>query len=108
MNGDSLQLTTVGFSGELDGDGHTIKNIIKNLADAEINRIAMFYTNKGTIKNLNIENINVTSDKETSYPEGIIAQINEGTIENYTVSGNVSLLLKDIIILWEELLEIIY
>lgn len=91
FTGDTLQFTTTVFTGELDGNGHTIKNITKNLANEDINKIAMFYTNEGTIKNLNIENINVTSDKETSYPEGIIAQINEGTIENCTISGNVTI-----------------
>ena len=91
FTGDTLQFTTTVFTGELDGNGHTIKNITKNLATEEINKIAMFYSNKGTIKNLTIENINVTSDKETSYPEGIIAQINEGTIENCTISGNVTI-----------------
>lgn len=91
FTGDTLQFTMVNFTGELDGNGHTIKNITKNLATEDINRIAMFYTNKGTIKNLNIENINITSDKETSYPEGIIAQINEGIIENCTVSGNITI-----------------
>lgn len=91
FTGDTLQFTTTVFTGELDGNGHTIKNITKNLATEDIHKIAMFYTNKGTIKNLTIENINVTSDKETSYPEGIIAQINEGTIENCIVSGNVTI-----------------
>ena len=91
FTGDTLQFTTTVFTGELDGNGHTIKNITKNLANEDINKIAMFYTNEGTIKNLTIENINVTSDKETNYPEGIIAQINEGTIENCTVSGNVTI-----------------
>ena len=91
FTGDTLQFTTTVFTGELDGNGHTIKNITKNLATEDINKIAMFYSNKGTIKNLTIENINVTSDKETSYPEGIIAQINEGTIENCTISGNVTI-----------------
>ena len=91
FTGDTLQFTTTVFTGELDGNGHTIKNITKNLATKDINKIEMFYTNKGTIKNLTIENINITSDKETSYPEGIIAQINEGTIENCIVSGNVTI-----------------
>ena len=91
FTGDTLQFTTTVFTGELDGNGHMIKNITKNLATKDINKIAMFYSNKGTIKNLTIENINVTSDKETSYPEGIIAQINEGIIENCTVSGNVTI-----------------
>lgn len=91
FTGDTLQFTTTVFTGELDGNGHTIKNITKNLSTEDINKIAMFYTNKGTIKNLTIENINITSDKETSYPEGIIAQINEGTIENCIVSGNVTI-----------------
>ena len=91
FTGDTLQFTTTVFTGELDGNGHTIKNITKNLANEDINKIAMFYTNEGTIKNLTIENINVTSDKETNYPEGIIAQINEGTIENCTISGNVTI-----------------
>ena len=91
LEGDTILYTTTGFTGELDGNGHTIKNITKNLANDETERIAMFYTNEGTIKNLNIENINIISDKDTSYAEGIIAQVNKGTIENCTISGNVTI-----------------
>lgn len=92
FKGENLQLTTVAFTGELDGDGHTIRNITKNLTDAEINKIALFYTNEGVIKNLNIENINVTtSNRDTTYPDGIFAQVNRGTIENCTTSGNVTI-----------------
>lgn len=91
LEGNTLLYTTTGFTGELDGNGHTIKNITKNLVKDATERIAMFYTNEGTIKNLNIENMNITSDKEVSYPEGIIAQVNKGTIENCTVSGNVTI-----------------
>lgn len=91
LEGDTLLYTITGFTGELDGNGHTIKNITKNLANDETERIVMFYTNEGNIKNLNIENINIISDKDTSYPEGIIAQVNKGTIENCTISGNVTI-----------------
>ena len=90
FQGESMRLNTITFSGELDGNGHSIKNVSGNNLET-INRIAMFYTNEGMIKNLNIENINVNiiADEETAYQEGIFARINQGTIENCTTSGNI-------------------
>lgn len=92
FNGGSMRLNAITFSGELDGAGHTIRNVGENDL-GEISRIAMFYTNNGTIKNLNIENINVNivADEDVNYQEGIFAQINQGTIENCTTSGNINI-----------------
>ena len=92
FKGASIRLNSITFSGEIDGDGHTIKNVSGN-DPAESRRIAMFYTNEGTIKNLNIENINVNivADEDVYYQEGILAQINQGTIENCTTSGNINI-----------------
>ncbi len=90
FNGESMLLNSGTFSGELDGNGHSIKNVGGNSLE-KTTRIAMFDANEGTIKNLNIENIhvNVITGKETAIQDGIFAKINLGTIENCTTSGNI-------------------
>ena len=90
FRGGPIRLNSIIFTGELDGNGHSIINPGVNEIE-QSTHFSMFYINEGTIKNLNIENINIISDKDTSYPEGIIAQVNKGTIENCTISGNVTI-----------------
>ena len=68
-----INWTSKSFSGNLDGNGHTIRGLNK----------ALFSTMSGTVSNLNI-NGDVTS-------QGILAiTINSGTVENVTVSGSVN------------------
>ena len=65
--------TSKTFSGNLDGNGHTIRGLNK----------ALFSTMSGTVSNLNI-NGDVTS-------QGILANtIKNGTVENVTISGSVN------------------
>ena len=65
--------TSKTFSGNLDGNGHTIRGLNK----------ALFSTMSGTVSNLNI-NGDVTS-------QSILANvINNGTVENVTISGSVN------------------
>ena len=73
------------YSGTFDGGGHTIRNIkIKNDAtyyNGLFGRIA----GGGTVKNLTVENANLTTSGTKNY--GIIAGRNDGTIENCVVSS---------------------
>ena len=69
-----INWTSKSFSGNLDGNGHTIRGLNK----------ALFSTMSGTVSNLNI-NGDVTTGK------GILANvINSGTVENVTVSGSIN------------------
>lgn len=72
------------FTGSFDGDGHTLKNISINKRHTYV---AIFGRNSGTIKNLNIENmnINLTGTAQSSQYIGILAARNTGTIDNVTV-----------------------
>ncbi len=65
------------FAGTFDGQGHTISNMTANL----------FGTVSGTVKNLNVENVNVLN---TGYngKNGFIASVaNGGLVDNCKVSG---------------------
>ena len=72
------------FSGVLDGQGHKIKNI-PTIKD-DNGSCGIFSINKGTIKNLEIENINVEGDDFT----GGLVGTNLGNIENCSVNGVVN------------------
>ena len=90
FNGESVQFTNVAFSGELDGNGHTIKNIRIDDESMISDTFSMFYQNQGTIKNVTFENIDIHITKELGYyPSGVICQRNAGTIENCSVTGNI-------------------
>lgn len=93
FRGEPIRLNSITFTGELDGDGHTIRNSGVNEVE-EITHFSMFHANEGTIKNLNISdiNINIIADsEETAYQEGIFAKINDGTIDNCITSGNINI-----------------
>ncbi|MFW6035412.1 MAG: PQQ-binding-like beta-propeller repeat protein [Halothermotrichaceae bacterium] len=73
-----------GFNGIFDGQGYSIKNFyIKNNSDYT----GLFYViEEGTVKNINFDNINITGKKFV----GALACINDGTIENISISGKVN------------------
>jgi hypothetical protein len=75
--------TAAPFTGSLDGDGHTIKNL---LIDSPFDYAAFFgVTSNAKIKNLNFDNVNV---KGQNYVAAIIASaLANSVIENCTVSG---------------------
>ena len=87
--------TTVGtlgdaFSAVFDGCGYTISNFKGGTA------IGLFSTNKGTIKNLNLEwteeeEYIYTKSYSSNYNRGILCNENSGIIENCSVSGNINL-----------------
>lgn len=71
---------TNGFSGTLDGDGHTIYNL-------NLNTQAGFFSNitGGTVKNLTLKNVTSSSDTVG----GILTACNYGYIDNCTIYGMV-------------------
>jgi len=71
------------FSGNFDGNGFKIMNLMINRPTQDY--IGLFDTNKGTITNVTLENMNVTGN----YSVGGLASMNSGTIDNITVTGSV-------------------
>lgn len=72
------------FAGNFDGNNKTIKNMKMDLTTTNI---GLFGYNRGTIKNLTVEN--VTIDFKTSTQNiGIIAGKNAGLIENVTLKNS--------------------
>lgn len=69
-----------GFSGTLDGDGHTVYNLILKGETGLFSNIT-----GGTVKNLNIDGVKATFNGSG----GVIAACNYGYIENCTVSGSI-------------------
>lgn len=69
------------FKGTLDGNGYKISNIKQPL----------IFNNVGIVKNLNIE-ANMDNEFDTYY--GTIASINEGTISDCSVTGNINLIIR--------------
>ena len=74
------------FTGVFDGNGYKISN--HNIKSNELSVIGLFAVNKGTIKNLKIENSNLSG---TASYAGILCGKNEGEISSVTVSGNIKL-----------------
>lgn len=67
------------FKGIFDGNGHTITGLVVN----ESGNAGFIASNKGTVKNLTLENVNMTG-----YSTGAVAGMNNGIIENCHVTGN--------------------
>ncbi len=84
------------FTGVLDGNGHSIKNMTINYSGTAVNdRVGLFSTNNGIIRNLTISSatVNVTSFYNSSLPTatvhvGFIAGYNNGTIVNCTIKND--------------------
>ena len=86
------------FNGTLDGNGHTIKNaLITNESGTNSSKgSALFYSTQGvTIKNLVLENINVTIDTAyTQYPNGnagtLLSSVNAAAVTTPTSLTNIT------------------
>ena len=70
------------FTGLFDGDGRTISNLT-------LSGPAPVGNNAGTIRNLTLDNFNVTVTADNQFA-GLLAAQNTGTIENVTVSGTIT------------------
>lgn len=72
------------FAGNFDGNGKTIKNMNMVLTTTYI---GLFGYNRGTIKNLTVENV-ILNYQTSTQNIGIIAGKNAGTIENVTLKNS--------------------
>ena len=87
LAGESNWQAIEGFSGTLNGTGHSITNLTINSVNGE--NIGLFGTLQGTVKDLIIENAQITARGDAG-KAGIVAGTNKGTISNVTVSGNIA------------------
>ncbi|MDD3999656.1 MAG: hypothetical protein PHX62_02005, partial [Bacilli bacterium] len=77
----------VKFSGEFDGDNHSIKNLYMNSSSAE-EKWGLFaeLEPSGVIKNLSLENVNITAAGQRV---GSFVGYSKGTVANVSVTGNI-------------------
>ena len=81
-----ITTSIVGFTGVLDGEGHTISNFVYQPAQAE--NVGLFATNGGTIKNLNFKDFSYTlAHLHISSNVGFLVGNNTGTIENVHITN---------------------
>lgn len=80
------------FSGILDGNGYTVRNI--RLENTNLNLYQSFgifgYENMGTIRNINLKEIYINTDK-APYRIGGVVGVNTGTIENVVIEGEITI-----------------
>lgn len=77
---------TASFTGLLNGQGHTVKNITINSETAKASNI--FYSLAGgTIMNVNFDSITITGTSSSEQCTGIIGQMNGGYIHNVKLTN---------------------
>lgn len=81
-----------GFTGTLIGGDYKIKNLTINSVNDS--NLGLFGTLQGTVKNLTIENANITSRGDVG-TAGILCGTNQGTIDGVTVFGTINPLYYD-------------
>lgn len=78
------------FSGILEGNGYSIKNIMLNSVDVAWGCQGLFGDLSGTVQNLAIENIKMSkTDKEMVGTSGFIAYRLSGTVNNIYLQGSI-------------------
>lgn len=80
------------FHGVLDGNGHIVKSLCQNTTVTTSTVYAgLIGTNTGNIKNIGIENANitVTSTSGVVFGTGVVA-VNQGTIKNCFITGTIN------------------
>ncbi|WP_071880176.1 GLUG motif-containing protein [Geobacillus vulcani] len=77
------------FKGTFDGKGHKIKNLTISESTGYVGLFG--YINNATtiIKNVGIENCNISGGNVANWIGGIVGQLSNGTIENCFVTGTV-------------------
>lgn len=81
------------FSGIFDGQNHSIENYNINVSHIpQVGALALFLSNNGTIKNLNINSMDISSTSSINDDVYItsLCFLNNGTIENCSVTGDIS------------------
>lgn len=85
----------VEFCGTFDGNGFKIKNLtISSMGDRVTRGYGLFSQSKGTIKNLGLENVNISFEVDSSWGVdgfGAITGYNEGNIIDCYATGSISL-----------------
>lgn len=76
------------YTGTFDGGGHTISGLTVTGSDQWAGLFG-YIDKDGTVKNVVLENVQITSDNQYAYVGGV-AGYSEGNIENCSVSGSVS------------------
>lgn len=76
------------YTGTFDGGNHTISGLTVTGSDQWAGLFG-YIDNVGTVKNVVLENVQITSDNQYAYVGGV-AGYSEGNIENCSVSGSVS------------------
>ena len=76
------------YKGTFDGGGHTISGLTVTGSDQWAGLFG-YIDKDGTVKNVVLENVQITSDNQYAYVGGV-AGYSEGNIENCSVSGSVS------------------
>ena len=76
------------YTGTFDGKGHTIRGLTVTGSN-EYAGLFGYIGSGGTVKNVKLVNVQITSDHQYAYAGGV-AGMNDGTIENCSVSGSVS------------------
>lgn len=72
------------FEGTFDGGNHSISNLAISTPDADAT--GMFNIVSGTVKNLNLQNVNITGGANV----GALCSVLKGTVDNCTVEGAVA------------------
>ena len=83
--------SVVGFRGKIDGANFTIRGFGAGTNNLFVPSHALFSSNHGVIKNLNLTEVNMRTTVNASLPSnvGALVGINEGTILNVNVSGSI-------------------
>ena len=76
------------YTGTFDGGGHTISGLTVTGSDQWAGLFG-YIDKDGTVKNVVLENVQITSDNQYAYVGGVAGD-SWGTIENCSVSGSVS------------------
>lgn len=77
-----LEWNMATFAGTLDGQDHTIKNLVLNSEEANVGFFAIL---SGTVKNLKFEAVSIEGTNGSNPSIGTVAAKSTGTIENVTV-----------------------
>jgi hypothetical protein len=79
---------TTKFTGTFDGNNHTISNLNYITTTAVVYTGLFGYTDNASIKNLNLENVNIST--RGRYASGLVGYQKNGSIDNCSVSGSIA------------------
>ncbi|MCK5272534.1 MAG: hypothetical protein KAJ52_08145 [Sedimentisphaerales bacterium] len=83
----------IAFAGVFDGDGHVISNLTIDTIGVSNDYLGLFgriASSSAEVKNLGLENINITGDTDSDYLGGLCGYNYNGTITNCYATGSVT------------------